>query len=96
MKIRNDIVENITGTYDLSSTNTDTDTLTRNFQNIGSGSRIYILYHYELYKLTIKIYVNKYDWIFSMVERCFTCLVQKDMFLISIIIIETYTISLRF
>jgi len=43
-----------------------------NLQNVRYGTRIYILYYYELYKVTIKIYVNKYDWVFS--------LWQKDIF----------------
>jgi len=42
--------------YNLCSINIDTDTDTTWIRTC----RIYILYNYELYKLTIKIYVYKY------------------------------------
>ena len=50
--------------YNIGSINTDTDTDNTEIRIISKmqdiGTRIYILYNYELYKLTIKIYVHKY------------------------------------
>jgi len=55
------------------------------------GIRIYILYNYELYKLTIKIYVQKYYSVF-FIKKMFL-MVQKDLLLIFTIIIKIYTIK---
>jgi len=57
-------------------------------------THIYILYNYELYKMTIKIYV--YNVSVFLEEKYFSWLVQNDLFLIFIIILKIYTISLSF
>ena len=45
--------------------------------------------------LTIKIYVHRYVSVF-LAEKCFSCLVQNDLFFIFIIILKNYTINLSF
>jgi len=58
---------------------------------------IYILYNYELYKLTIKIYVQKYVLDYFLEQKdVFSLLVHNDLILIFIIIITIYTIKFEF
>jgi len=59
-------------------------------------TQIYILYNYELYKLTINIYALKYVSVFVEEEICFFYDWFKKIFLIFIIIIKIYTINLSF
>jgi len=59
--------------------NTDTDIKIRiifNMQN--TGTRIYILYIYELYKLTTKIFVHKYILVFFS-RKIFFIVVSKGL-----------------
>jgi len=83
----------------LCSTDTDIDTTQTQIyiKSLKCKTRNTLLYNYELYKFIIKIYVHKYVSIFFYgTERCFSWLVQKDLFLIFIIILKIYTINLSF
>ena len=59
-------------------------------------TQIYILYNYELYKLTIKIYVHNYVSDFFFSRKKLFMVGSKEFFYYFIIIIKIYTISLNF
>jgi len=78
-------------------TNTDDTKIRIIFKMYDTETRIYILHNYEFYKLTINIYVHKYvSYFFLGTWRCFSWLIQKNLFLVFIIIIKNYIINLSF